>query len=315
MLFAYLYVMITILLYLVFIVSVALAAGGIILATRLRSRNRSDAFTYLLYFQVFIYTFGFYVIWGQVLIRTLLSQQVSEAALGKISDVSVLLGLPFLVFAWLMLLRFTMSLTGRKTGGAFIFWFLFANFSILSAIGYFIAVSDGLKTTAVIRYYYIIMNLAYYFIAAFILHFSPERKLITNTSSKKVLAPAIFLIMTAQCIPLFFYKGQELLGAIFALVFFIGNTFIPFYFSYGTMTPDIPAYDITYEEFCRKYEISPRESDIIREICNGLSNKEISERLFITLQTVKDHTHRIYIKTNVKSRVQLINLVKEITIR
>jgi hypothetical protein len=29
---------------------------------------------------------------------------------------------------------------------------------------------------------------------------------------------------------------------------------------------------------------------------------------------VKDHTHRIYIKTNVRSRVQLINLVKEETI-
>ncbi len=29
-------------------------------------------------------------------------------------------------------------------------------------------------------------------------------------------------------------------------------------------------------------------------------------------QTVKDHTPRIYIKTNVRNRVQLINLVKEV---
>jgi DNA-binding NarL/FixJ family response regulator len=71
---------------------------------------------------------------------------------------------------------------------------------------------------------------------------------------------------------------------------------------------------LSFEDFCSKYDISPRESDIIREICNGLSNKEISERLFISLQTVKDHTHRIYIKTNVRSRVQLINLVKDIKI-
>lgn len=68
--------------------------------------------------------------------------------------------------------------------------------------------------------------------------------------------------------------------------------------------------DISFEEFCKKYEVSPRESDVVREICNGLSNKEISEKLFISLQTVKDHTHRIYIKTNVRSRVQLMNLVK-----
>ena len=70
--------------------------------------------------------------------------------------------------------------------------------------------------------------------------------------------------------------------------------------------------DLSFEEFCKKFEVSPRETDIVREICNGLSNKEISEKLFISLQTVKDHTHRIYIKTNVKSRVQLINLVKEV---
>lgn len=70
--------------------------------------------------------------------------------------------------------------------------------------------------------------------------------------------------------------------------------------------------DISFDEFNFKFEISPREQDIIRKIYNGLSNKEIADKLFISLQTVKDHTHRIYIKTNVKSRVQLINLLREI---
>jgi DNA-binding NarL/FixJ family response regulator len=72
-----------------------------------------------------------------------------------------------------------------------------------------------------------------------------------------------------------------------------------------------PDKDVSFGDFCRVFDITPRESEIIREVCNGLSNKEIADKLFITLQTVKDHTHRIYIKTNVKSRVQLINLVKE----
>jgi len=75
-----------------------------------------------------------------------------------------------------------------------------------------------------------------------------------------------------------------------------------------------PERNYSLEEFCKKYEVSPRETDIVREICNGLSNKEISDKLFISLQTVKDHTHRIYIKTNVKSRVQLIYLVRELKI-
>ena len=105
-------------------------------------------------------------------------------------------------------------------------------------------------------------------------------------------------------------------NSIFIFVFFAGNIFLPVYFTYFTLAHSFSAqrkHEIknSFEEFCTKYEVSPRESDVIKEICNGLSNKEISDKLFISLQTVKDHTHHIYIKTNVKSRVQLINLVKE----
>jgi DNA-binding NarL/FixJ family response regulator len=94
----------------------------------------------------------------------------------------------------------------------------------------------------------------------------------------------------------------------------MGNVFLPVYLSYGTLVSGLssePGVEISLDDFYCKFEVSPRERDIIQEICNGLSNKEISEKLFISLQTVKDHTHRIYIKTNVKSRVQLITLVKE----
>jgi DNA-binding NarL/FixJ family response regulator len=66
------------------------------------------------------------------------------------------------------------------------------------------------------------------------------------------------------------------------------------------------------DEFFTRHEISPREADIIREICNGLSNQEIADKLFITLQTVKDHTSRIYTKTNVRNRMQLMTLVRSI---
>jgi DNA-binding NarL/FixJ family response regulator len=121
--------------------------------------------------------------------------------------------------------------------------------------------------------------------------------------------------MVLQCLPLLFYESQQYLPVIFIFTFFAGNAFLPIYMSYGTRSITLASehyIDFSFEEFCKKYEVSARETDIIREICNGLSNKEISEKLFISLQTVKDHTHRIYTKTNVKSRVQLIYLVKEI---
>lgn len=57
-----------------------------------------------------------------------------------------------------------------------------------------------------------------------------------------------------------------------------------------------------------KYGISPREQEIIRLICGGKTNREIADMLFISLQTVKDHAYRIFRKTGVKNRVQLVNL-------
>ena len=51
--------------YLIFILSVALAAGGIVLSIRLRNTYHHEIFSTLLYYEVFIYTFGFYGIWGQ----------------------------------------------------------------------------------------------------------------------------------------------------------------------------------------------------------------------------------------------------------
>ena len=53
-----------------------------------------------------------------------------------------------------------------------------------------------------------------------------------------------------------------------------------------------------------------RVNEIIELICKGKSNRDISDSLFISLQTVKDHVHRIYLKTGVKNRVQLTNLIR-----
>ncbi|QIA09970.1 response regulator transcription factor [Draconibacterium halophilum] len=71
--------------------------------------------------------------------------------------------------------------------------------------------------------------------------------------------------------------------------------------------------NMDFQSFCTFYEISKREAEIILEICSGKSNKAIADELFITIQTVKDHNHRIFTKTGVKSRVQLANLVREKT--
>jgi DNA-binding CsgD family transcriptional regulator len=304
--------------YLIFILSVALAAGGVVLSSRLRNRYHHSIFSMLLYFQVFIFTFGFYGIWGQVVIKAFLSTYISAELLVRFSDISILLGLPFLVFAWLMLMQFSFGLSGKKIGKWLVPLFLLLNFAIIIVVGYFIAKTSGLKPISLIKYYFISMNFLYSLLSSLWIFLPGKGKSLIHDYDRKRIAPGIIMVMIFQCLPLLFYNSQPYIAIIFTLTFFAGNTFLPVYLNYGTLFTVFtsePGNDLSLEEFCKKYEVSPRETDIVREICNGLSNKEISEKLFISLQTVKDHTHRIYIKTNVKSRVQLIYLVKELKIQ
>jgi DNA-binding CsgD family transcriptional regulator len=296
---------------------VALAAGAVVLSSRLRNRYHHEIFSTLLYFQVFIFTFGFYGIWGQEVIKAFLSPYISTENLVRFSDISILLGLPFLVFAWLMLIQLSFGISGRKNSNWFVVWFLLLNFLIIIVVGYFIAKANELKPISLIKYYFVSMHFLYFLLSSLLILFPGKGKSIIHNYDSRRISAGIFLVTIFQCLPLIFYDSQPYVAIIFTLTFFAGNTFLPIYLTYGTMFTIFTSgqeKDFSFEEFCEKYEVSPRETDIVREICNGLSNKEISEKLFISLQTVKDHTHRIYMKTNVKSRVQLIYLVKELRI-
>lgn len=57
------------------------------------------------------------------------------------------------------------------------------------------------------------------------------------------------------------------------------------------------------------FSITSREMDVFELLLSGLTNKEISEKLFISEHTVKNHITRIFQKLNVSDRVQAIALV------
>ena len=51
-------------------------------------------------------------------------------------------------------------------------------------------------------------------------------------------------------------------------------------------------------------ELTEREKEILRCITDGKSNKEISDSLFVSVETVKSHVKNLYKKLNVKNRVE-----------
>jgi DNA-binding NarL/FixJ family response regulator len=52
--------------------------------------------------------------------------------------------------------------------------------------------------------------------------------------------------------------------------------------------------------------ITPREHEILGLIAQGLSNREIGERLFVSENTVKTHSSRLFDKLGVNRRVQAV---------
>ncbi len=61
----------------------------------------------------------------------------------------------------------------------------------------------------------------------------------------------------------------------------------------------------------KKFGISKREKDIIQLICEGKTNKEIGELLFISPITVRDYCSKIYRKTNTNNRTQVAGIFME----
>ena len=68
-----------------------------------------------------------------------------------------------------------------------------------------------------------------------------------------------------------------------------------------------------WDHLARAYGLSTREQEVVRLVCQGKRNQEIAETLFISLQTVKDHNHRIYRKLGVRNRVELVNRTRELS--
>ncbi|MFO7938275.1 MAG: helix-turn-helix transcriptional regulator [Bacteroidales bacterium] len=109
---------------------------------------------------------------------------------------------------------------------------------------------------------------------------------------------------------------MNLLGL--AVVIFFLRDLVPvlllsfYYQKHGIVQPSNSNLRGAVEHFFQQEGISPREREIIRCICQGKTNKEISKELFITEQTVKDHTHRIYSKTGLRNRIQLANKIQSL---
>jgi len=73
--------------------------------------------------------------------------------------------------------------------------------------------------------------------------------------------------------------------------------------------PSLP-FEVNEKEMT-KLGISQREREVLQLMAEGLSNQEIADRLFVSLNTVKTHAARLFEKLDVQRRTQAIERGKQ----
>lgn len=69
---------------------------------------------------------------------------------------------------------------------------------------------------------------------------------------------------------------------------------------------------ILNEQELARLGISKREQEVLELIAEGLSNQEIAEKLFVSLNTVKTHSSSLFSKLNVRRRTEAVRRAKEL---
>ena len=71
---------------------------------------------------------------------------------------------------------------------------------------------------------------------------------------------------------------------------------------------------ILNENALTQLNMSRRELEVLELMAGGLSNQEIAERLFVSLNTVKTHSARVFEKMEVKRRTQAVEKGKRMSL-
>lgn len=68
------------------------------------------------------------------------------------------------------------------------------------------------------------------------------------------------------------------------------------------------------ESELEKLAISKRELEVLELMAKGMSNQEIAQQLFVSLNTIKTHSGKVFEKLDVKRRTQAVEKAKRLNI-
>lgn len=75
----------------------------------------------------------------------------------------------------------------------------------------------------------------------------------------------------------------------------------------------VNSFQETHSQKSRYPELTNKENEILDLVADGYGNKEIAERLFVSVNTVRTHIYHIYEKLHVHNRIEALNKIKNTT--
>lgn len=98
--------------------------------------------------------------------------------------------------------------------------------------------------------------------------------------------------------------------AVIAIIFFI----IGIYINKKSLHKRVNSSEDINHQKIKDLELTAREYEVLQSISEGLSNKEIAEKLFISESTIKTHVSNLLVKLNAKRRTQALQIAKDFRI-
>src|SRR6185503_3845249 len=304
-----------------FVFCLGMTAAGILVSYQLVTTYNTTLHKQLLYYLIAFWGFAFYGIWGQILARSLLASISTEAAVVEtVAGFVPVLGVPFLIVSWIMLINMAYSMAGKAAQRT---WLAFhAAVFVLLLVGAWLSVRQLGVPTGSLDASLTLLEAAG-MTAVELLYFATFLVIVlrlrarNGENARKALLGFSLLLCGA-------FLARTLVGSLVlldarvgvpALLVYFGSNLAPLFYLRGISDAafkPVKAEAASAEgiqHVLDKHGITKRERQVVQKICLGKTNKQIADELFISLQTVKDHTHRIYSKLGVKSRMQLVQLM------
>ncbi len=104
--------------------------------------------------------------------------------------------------------------------------------------------------------------------------------------------------------------GQHLYVFLVAVLFML----LGIWFSYHLLTKKHAPQADTNEAAIKALGLSNRELEILNKLAEGLTNQQIAEVSFVSINTVKTHLKNAFMKLEVNNRTEAVNKLRQLNI-